>query len=141
MTIDDIYDILKIILNTIEWRKFIWRVEWSVNLVLQWVDTTVRDLDITTNDNGIEIFRECLNKYIVKDFFSEKINGKSLVCDINWFEIEINYYWDRYLNMFDKIKKIQLRDISIPILPLEYAKILYENIWRKEKVDLIEKFL
>lgn len=141
MRIDDIYDILKIILNTIGWRKFIWRVEWSANLVLQWVDTTVRDLDITTNDNGIEIFRECLNKYIVKDFFSEKINVTSLIYYINWFEVEINYYWDRYLNMFDKIKKIQLRDISIPILPLEYAKILYENIWRKEKVDLIEKFL
>jgi len=82
-----------------------------------------------------------LNKYIVKDFFSQKINGHSIVCDINNFEIEINSYGDRKLDMFDKTKKIFWNDLKIPILPLEYAKKFYELINRKEKVELISKYM
>jgi len=141
MTIDEIYNTLKVILEAIKWKDFLWRIEWSANLIIQWVNVGVRDLDITTDDKGIRILRNYLNNYILQDFFSKKIKGKSLVCDINWFEVEINCYWDRKLNMFDKIKKIWLRDIIIPVLPLKYAKIFYENIWRQEKVDLIDKYL
>lgn len=140
MTINDIYDVLKIISDTIGWEKIIRRIDWSTNLILQWIDTNVRDLDISTNDEGIEIFRKCLSKYIVKDNFIKKISKKSLICDINWFEVEINYYWDRR-DMFDKIEKYKFKNIVVPTLPLKYAKIFYENIWRKEKVDLINKYL
>ena len=99
------------------------------------------DLDIATNNEGIEIFRNALKKFIVKDFFSQKINGRSLVCDINGFEVEINSYGDRELDMFDRTEKILWNDLQIYILPLEYAKKFYELIDRKEKVALISKHL
>lgn len=43
--------------------------------------------------------------------------------------------------MLDKTKKIIWKDLQIPILPLGYAKKFYELINRKEKVDLISKYL
>ena len=43
--------------------------------------------------------------------------------------------------MFNKTKKILWNDLQIPVLPLEYAKKFYELINRKEKVDLISKYL
>ena len=137
----NIKEILQIILDNLQGKKFIWRLEGGANLKIQGVEVTVQDLDITTNDEGIEIFRNALKKYIVKDFFSQKINGRSIVCDMNNFEIEINSYGDRELDMFDKTEKILWNDLKIPILPLEYAKKFYELINRKEKVDLISKYL
>lgn len=98
-------------------------------------------MDITTNDEGIVIFRNTLKEFIVGDFFSEKINGLSLVCNINGFEVEINSYWDRKKYMFDKIENLLWQWLEIPILPLEYAKIFYELIERRDKVDLISNYL
>jgi len=141
MNEQNIKDILQIILDSLQGKEFIWRLEGSANLKIQGVEVSVQDLDITTNDESIEIFRNALKKYIVKDFFSQKINGRSIVCDINNFEIEINSYGDRELDMFDKTEKILWNDLRIPILPLEYAKKFYELINRKEKVDLISKYL
>jgi|TARA_B100001971_G_C17792119_1_gene335055 hypothetical protein len=141
MNEQNIKDILQIILDSLQGKEFVWRLEGSANLKIQGVEVSVQDLDITTNDEGIEIFRNALKKYIVKDFFSQKINGRSIVCDINNFEIEINSYGDRELDMFDKTEKIFWNDLKIPILPLEYAKKFYELINRKEKVDLISKYL
>jgi len=137
----NIKEILQILLDSLQDKEFIWRLEGSANLKIQGVDVSIGDLDITTNEGGIKIFRNALKKFIVKDFFSQKINGRLLVCDINGFKIEINSYGDRKLDMFDKTEKILWNDLQIPILPLEYAKKFYELINRKEKVDLISKYL
>lgn len=137
----DVQEILKIILDCLQGKEFVWRLEGSANLKIQGIDVSIGDLDITTNDEGIGIFRNTLKKFIVKDFFSQKINGLSLICNICGFEVEINSYGDRKFDMFDKIEKITWKGLQIPILPLEYAKIFYELINRKEKVDLIAKYL
>ena len=108
---------------------------------MQWVDVNIRDLDITATKESLDIFRNVLKKYIVKDFYNEKINADSIVCDINWFEVELNYYHDDFLNMFDKIEKIEVKNLQVPILPLKDAKKFYELINRKEKVEIIEKYI
>ena len=137
----NIKEILQIILDSLQGKEAVWHLAGSANLKVQNVDVSIRDLDITTNDDGIVIFRNALKKFIVKDFFSQKINGCSLVCDISGFEVEINSYGDRKLHMFDKTEKISWNDLQIPILPLIYAKKFYELINYKKKVQLIEKHL
>lgn len=141
MNEDDLIKILETIIYRLEGKEFVWRLEWSANLKIQGIDVSIRDLDITTNDEGIVIFRNTLKEFIVVDFFSEKINGSSLICNINGFEVEINSYWDRKKDMFDKIENLLWQWLEIPILPLEYAKTFYELIDRKEKVDLISNYL
>jgi hypothetical protein len=141
MNEQDLQEILKIILDCLQSKEFIWRIEGSANLKIQGIDVSIKDLDITTNNEGIGIFRDSLRKYVVKDFFSEKINGNSLICDINGFEIEINSHGDRKSNFFDKTAKVVWRNLGVNVLPLEYAKKFYETINRKDKVELIEKYL
>ncbi len=141
MNEENIKEILHIILDSLQGKEFIWRLEGSANLRIQGIEVSIRDLDITTNEKGIEIFRNTLKKYIIKDFFSQKIKGHSIICNINGFEIEINAYGDKELKMFDKTKKILWNDLEIPILPLKYAKKFYEFINYKDKVDLISKYL
>ncbi len=137
----NIKEILQIILDNLQDRDFVWRLEGSVNLRIQGVDVSVRDVDITTDDAGIEIFRSTLKSFVVKDFFSQKINGQSIICDVNGFVVEINSYGDRELDMFDKTEKVVWNKLKVPILPLIYAKKFYEAINRKEKVDLISNYL
>lgn len=137
----NVRELLNIILDELNGKEFIWRIEGSANLMIQGVVVSVRYLDITTNDEGIEIFRNALGKYLVKDFFNKKTYGRSLICDINGFEVEVNSYGDRKLNMFDKHKNLLWHELSVPILPLKYARIFYEGIGRKEKVDLISGYL
>jgi hypothetical protein len=43
--------------------------------------------------------------------------------------------------MFDKAKNILWNDLQISILQLEYVKVFYKSINRKEKIDLITKHL
>ncbi len=137
----DIKEVLEVILSCLQDGGSTWRLEGSANLRVQGVDVPVRDLDITTSEDGIGIFREALGRFIVKDFFDEKINAYSIVCDINNFEIEINSYNEENLGMFDKIEKIQWNGLQIPILPIEYAREFYRLINRREKVDLISRHL
>ncbi len=141
MNEQNIKKVLQTILDNLQGKEFVWRLEGSANLKIQDINISVGDLDITTNEDGITIFRNALKEFIVKDFFSQKINCHSLVYDINSFEVEINSYGDSKLDMFDKTKEISWNDLQIPILPLKYAKKFYELINRKEKVDLITKYL
>jgi len=141
MNEQNIKEILQIILENIKDKEFVWRLEGSVNLKIQGVDVLVQDLDITTDDDGIKIFKKVLNKFIIREFFNQKVNGYSLVCNINNFEVEINSYRDKEKNMFDKNEKRLWNDLQITILPLKYAKKFYEFINYKQKVDLITKYL
>src|SRR3989344_2919915 len=122
----NIKEILQIIVDSLQGKEAVWHLAGSANLKVQNVDVSVRDLDITTDDDGIVIFRNALKEFIVKDFFNQKINSNSLVCDINGFEVEINSYQNEELLMLDKTEKILWNDLQISILPLKYAKKFYE---------------
>lgn len=137
----DIKEVLEIILERIKDKDFIWRLEGSANLKVQGIKTSIRDLDITTNYEGIKVLRNSLKEFIVKEGFNKKVNGFSVVCNIKGFEVEINSYGDRKKNMFEKNKIIRWKGLMIPILPLKYAKRFYEHINRYDKVKLIEAYL
>ena len=139
----DIYEILKIILSKIKGKKFIWRLEGSSNLKLQGVPISVHDLDIATDAEGIKIFREMLQEYIIKDSYREDILSDALLLDIRGFEVEIlNRKPDKKrLNMFDKIKIITWRGFALPVLPLVYALEFYKSVERTDKINIIEEYL
>ncbi|MGV8169423.1 MAG: nucleotidyltransferase domain-containing protein [Candidatus Nanoarchaeia archaeon] len=133
--------VLKIIIEKLDGANVQWSLDGSANLFIQGVSVTVRDLDITTNREGIEIFREKLKEFIVKAFFSPKIQGLSIICDINGFEVEINAYGDRPEGMQDKTKYISWRNLSVPVLPLRSALEFYRLVNYEDKVKLIEKHI
>jgi len=85
--------ILKAICKSIEKENFNWRLDGSANLFLQGVsDAIPKDLDIRTWEEGIQVFRRCLKKYIVQDFYNEKKRAQSLILKILEEKVEINYY-------------------------------------------------
>ncbi|MFT4326910.1 MAG: hypothetical protein ACMXYK_05395 [Candidatus Woesearchaeota archaeon] len=98
-----IQEALEVILENIAGKQISWRLEGSTNLKVQGVNVNVRDLDITTNIEGINSFRTALETYKIQDFFNEKVQGHTLVYDIKGVEVEITAYKDTYLEMLNKI--------------------------------------
>ena len=141
MNEETVAKVLKIVVSNLKNKKITWRLGGSANLLVQRLELPVRDVDISTDDKGLEEFRYALKKYVIKDFYSEKIKGLSLICNINNYEVEINSYEDKDKNYFDKIKLISWHGINLPIIPLQYAKEFYKKIGREEKVKLIEDYL
>lgn len=134
MQSDDIKKALQEIVRRLPGKKFNWRLEGSANLLLQGVDTSVRDLDITTDDEGIEIFRHIMKDSIVSDTYDHK--KYTLLSYFNGFEVDINSCGDTNLGKFDKTVIYD----NIPILPLKYAREVYQELGRKEKVELIDNY-
>lgn len=141
MNDEQLKNTLAIVTNAVKDKEFHWRLEGTANLRIQGVTTTMRDLDITTTNKGIMVFREALKQYIIKDEYSNKIRGPSLTCDVQGTEVEINAYGDRELDLFDKQETITWQGLSVPVLPLMHAKEFYKAIRREEKVKMIEEHL
>lgn len=136
-----IIDVLKLILDKINSRKLFWRLEGSVNLFVQEVKVLVNDIDITTDPANYRLFKEIFADYIVKERYVARKKEQSLLCRMHGWEIEIVYYENAELNMFDKIKTIEWNGLILPILPLPYAKEFYRLIGKTEKADLIQGHL
>ncbi len=141
MTSRNIENCLTIILNKIEDKQLVWRLDGSANLKVLGINISVNDIDIVTNNVGLIRFKEVLKEYYVNDFYNKSINSYTLTCKINNFTVEVNYYQDKRLNMFDKIEYLTLGNISINVLPLKNAKTFYELINREEKIKLITEEL
>lgn len=139
----DVYEILKVILRKIKGKRILWRLEGSANLKLQGVTVTVHDLDIATDGDGIQIFREVLREYLIKDSYREDISSEALLLNILGFEVEIlNRKPDKKgLNMFDKIQIITWKRLVLPVLPLAYALEFYKRIERTDKIGIIKEYL
>ena len=141
MKTEEIQKVLKKIITLLGSESFRWSLGGSANLIVQGVKADAKDLDITTDEEGLECFRKLLEEYIIQDFYNNEIEANSLECEIGGIEVEINFYDNDALGMLDTVMMIKWEGIEVPVLPLPDAKKFYEKINRPEKVKLIEKFM
>lgn len=138
-------DILKNILTeiaaSIKDSVIIWRLDGSVNLFVQGMDVNPRDIDIATDEKGLDVFRKFLKKYIKRDYWNDKIKASTIECLIDGVEIEINSYQNPKLSLFEKIRKINWEGVDLNILPLADAANFYKRISREEKERMISEFV
>ena len=144
MTKDELYEVLKIILEKIGDERLNWRLEGSVNLLVQGMELSPKDLDIAVDEPAKNVFQEKLAEYFV-DEKMDNIKGADVLktgYEINGMEVEtLLQRNDTGLDMLDKVEVITWRGLQLPIILLQQAKVFYERTGRREKVDLIDKFL
>lgn len=133
--------VLRTILNQLRTKHFPWRLDGSANLRVQGLSTAVNDLDLATNNDGLRLFKSCLEQYPLQEGFNEKTKAKFLLATIGKVMVEINCYDDFSLRLFDKIAFVNWKGLSLPCLPLLEAREFYRRIHRLEKVELIQKHL
>lgn len=141
MNSKDIYITLSGIIHSIKKESIIWRVDGSVNLLIQGMNINPNDIDIATNIEGLTKFEKCLSRYRLKRKFSERAKCNSLKGKVGNAEVEILAYEKKEIAMLDKIKTVSWSGLSIPCLPLADAIQFYKLIGRKEKAELIQNFL
>ncbi len=132
---------LRTILYQLRTKNFPWRLEGSANLRVQGVPTAVNDIDIATNNDGLRLFRSCLEQYPLQEGYNDRIKAKFLLVTLGKTKVEILCYDDFALRKLDKTIFETWQGLSLPCLPLEGALEFYRQIHRLEKVELIQKQL
>lgn len=125
-----------------------WYVDGSASLLISGIPITVNDLDITTDDVGINylktIFEEFIKKYeiVEKDLpDNKKERLEILLLNIDNYDVEIINYIDRSKEIFDHIEIGHISDLNVFILPLNKMLEFYKKINRTEKIKIIQDFL
>jgi hypothetical protein len=139
---EKIYSILSLILSRIKDESFKWRLDGSVNLLVQGIsDAKPKDLDIRTWKEGIRIFRENLRDFIVKDYYNEEKKAFSIVLEIFGEEVEINNYSDWNEDCENPPKIVDWKGLELRCLSLEDAEKFYRQSGRIESADKLKSFL
>jgi hypothetical protein len=138
---DEIYRVLKVVVEGVGGKEVAWRVEGSANLRVQGVEVEVNDVDILTTPEGYAVLKEALKEFVVSDKWVDEKKKQSLICDVGGVELEVLWYEEKELNMFEAVQDMQWKGLALRVLPLEDAKRFYEMIGKKEKVLLLEEHL
>ena len=142
-------NVLKTISERMENNGVLWAVVGSTNLALQGIEISPHDIDIIILVENLSKIKNIFSEYHV----SETEEMRSLVnepwwrvkIDMDSLQVEIlgekntGIYANRLLS--DKVVQIPLNDFSVPCLMLESEMQVYKETGRKNKADLIEKFL
>lgn len=133
--------VLKVLLSKIKDQDITWRLEGSVNLLVQGVPVEPNDVDITTNTQGLKGFVHALKEYTPKLTYVQEKGAYLLHCSILKNDVEIAVYEDHHKEMLGFIEKTHWKGLDLPTLPIAKAREFYEAIGRTEKVELIDLFL
>jgi hypothetical protein len=140
METDKLKIILTKIVNSLSGEEITWRLDGSANLLVQEVQTEVKDVDLTTDEKGLDVIRKVLKDFIIQDCYNRDIDAHLIELEIEGTEIEVYHYEDGR-SMLDRVKLIKWEGIELPVLPLKDAKEFYEKIKKADKVKLIESNL
>lgn len=119
----------------------------AANLFVQGVKVVPRDIDILTDEKTIYEIAERLKQFQIKPIYFDETEGRNsyqTFFKIDGFEIEVLGNVNnacRPLDSLDKKVKIKFADFEINCMPLEEELKAYGKMERKDKVELIKKYL
>ncbi|MDD5625747.1 MAG: hypothetical protein PHG83_01105 [Patescibacteria group bacterium] len=119
----------------------------SVNLYIQGLKIQPGDIDISTTPEIIKEIDEILKEYRTKEIYFDKSEGRNSFrsfYQIDGMEIEILGNVNNISRKPDSLKDkiyIEFNKIKLPCMSLNDELNVYEKIGRKEKVEMIKKFL
>jgi len=146
------FEVLGVIVSKLEKKRINWVLGGSVNLALQGVDISPRDIDILTDKKGAfqieELLKDCEIKK-VELTKSEKFCSYIGKFQIKGLEIEVigdlqakmpNGEWTKPFR--PKLKTtLKLGNLKIPVSPLKVELEVYKGLGRAERVQMIEEVL
>lgn len=144
---------LRELYNRLNGREISWLITGSTGLALQGVPIKANDVDIRTDRKGAyeieKIFEDCVDKKVSYSS-TDKIRSHFGALKVRGIKVEImgnieknvDGEWEaKSIDLDSNKRMIELDDIKLPVLSLEYELIEYRKMERHEKVEIIEKFL
>ena len=144
---------LRIIYDKLIKLRLDWSITGSLGFALHGMDVPVNDIDIQTDADSAYKIEDALLEYVVKEVkFSESGNIRSHFGElcIRGIKVEImgglqkrlpGGTWEDSVDVTLYRKFVKYKDMSLPVLSLEYEQIAYRNLGRVEKADMIKTWL
>lgn len=133
--------------------KYPWAFTGSLGMALQGMDIDVHDMDIQTDHDGAYCIQNRFIEYTVKSVhFSEALNIRSHFgeFEIDGLKVEvmgdiekriIDGTWQATPDLHLIIKSVQIGEMLVPVIDLEYEKDAYTLLGRLDKARRLEEFL
>jgi hypothetical protein len=138
MNDQELKNALLVILERLKGKEVLWRLEGTANLRVLGVEVTPADLDIKTDKAGLDVFRDALKEFVVKDYYNQSVAGRAVVCKIGAVVVEIIASDDPKYQMLDRRVMREWNGLQLWVLPIKDAHEFYLLTGRQERVALID---
>jgi len=130
-----------------------WVITGSLGMALQGMDVKVHDIDIQTNKNGAYDLETTFLEYQVNPVSfvqSERIRSYLGILEIDGIKIEImgdiqklldDNIWEEPVKVENHRCWVEIFEMRVPVLSLEYEYQAYLKLGRNEKAEMIRKWL
>jgi hypothetical protein len=146
-------DVLRKICGLMEGIQFDWAVTGSLGMVLQGMDLPVHDIDIQTDEDGAYEIERRLADFVVKPVLfkgSDRMRSRLGKLAIDGIQVEImgaiqkrlpDGSWEAPVLVADHRRWVELTDLKVPVLSLEYEVEAYQLMGRADRAALIRAWL
>lgn len=130
-----------------------WAITGSTNLALQGLEFEPDDIDVQTDKKSFYRINEILEEYAldephykesenIKSYFSRyKIGGTEVELMGEGQKKSADGNWEDPVDPADHVEHIEINDMELPVLSLEYEADSYEKLERPEKAEKIREHL
>ena len=144
---------LRTIYNRLEETDIVWALTGSLGLAIKGIPLTPHDIDIQTDRAGVyEFARIFANDLVQEPFFWETQHTQSWVAkfEIDGIQVEVmgdmrhrdeDGGWDEPPNLEAVRLYIQVAEMRVPTLSLDFEEEAYRSMGRYDKASLIGQYL
>lgn len=130
-----------------------WAVTGSLGMALQGMNLPVHDIDIQTDEDGAYEIERRLAEFVRKPVLykaSERMRSRMGTLEIEGVKVEVmgaiqkrlaDGAWEQPVQVALHRRWVELQDIKIPVLSLEYELEAYQLMGRSERAEEIRKWL
>ncbi|ELY49665.1 nucleotidyltransferase domain-containing protein [Natronorubrum bangense] len=138
---------------TLDGRLDVWALTGSTSFVLQGVPLTPNDIDVQTTEDGAYAIEKLFAEEIVEPIsFSET---ETICSHFGAFELDdvrvevmgaiqkrqSDGTWEPPVDISEHRRFVDLDDIRIPVLSLQYEAEAYEALGRSERANLLSEYI
>lgn len=143
---------LETLSTTLEGRSVTWALTGSTSFVLQGVPLTPNDIDVQTTEDGAYVIEESFAAQIIEPMSftdSETIRSHFGVLELSGVRVDVmgavqkrqtDGTWESPVDITDHRTVVDLGEIRIPVLCLEYESEAYERLGRSERATLLAEY-
>ena len=134
-------------------NKVNWGITGSLGMALQGMTVDVHDIDIQTDKDGAYEIERRFSEYVVKPvlyIISEQIRSHLGALEIGGIKVEImgdiqkrldDQTWEEPVKMERHKCWVEIDEMQIPVLSLEYEYQAYLKLGRNEKAEMLRNWL
>jgi hypothetical protein len=146
-------EVLQKILTRLKDSPINWAVTGSLGMALQGVSVEVHDIDIQTDKDGAYEIERYLAEFVVEPVHyreSERIHSHFGMLEIDGVKVEImgdvqkridDHLWEEPVEVDRYKRRVEVGDMHVPALSLEYEYQAYLRLGRKDKVEILWAWL